>query len=64
MQTLLSIKKCPKGGEENLFSGIRALYTASRFASFYYTDWTGKRKQKKKKGFAPRKGALEYERGF
>lgn len=26
---------------------------ASWFASFYYTDWTGKRKQKKKEGFAP-----------
>ncbi len=37
---------------------------ASWFASFYYTDWTGKRKQKKKEGFASRKAALEYERGF
>ena len=37
---------------------------ASWFASFYYTDWTGKRKQKKKEGFDTRKAALEYERGF
>lgn len=37
---------------------------ASWFASFYYTDWTGKRKQKKKEGFDTKKAALEYERGF
>jgi len=37
---------------------------ASWYASFYYTDWTGKRKQKKKEGFDTRKAALEYERGF
>lgn len=37
---------------------------ASWFASFYYTDWTGKRKQKKKEGFDTRKAALEYERVF
>lgn len=37
---------------------------ASWFASFYYTDWTGKKRQKKKEGFDTRKAALEYERGF
>ena len=37
---------------------------ASWFATFYYTDWTGKKKQKKKEGFDTRKAALEYERGF
>ena len=37
---------------------------ASWFASFYYTDWTGKRKQKKKEGFDTRKAALDFERGF
>ncbi len=37
---------------------------ASWYASFYYTDWTGKRKQKKKEGFDTRKAALEFERGF
>lgn len=37
---------------------------ASWYTSFYYTDWTGKRKQKKKEGFEKRADALEYERGF
>lgn len=37
---------------------------ASWYASFYYTDWTGKKRQKKKEGFTTRKAALEYERGF
>ena len=36
----------------------------SWYSSFYYTDWTGKKKQKKKEGFETRKAALEYERGF
>lgn len=31
---------------------------------FYYTDWTGKKKQKHKRGFAKRSEALEYEREF
>lgn len=36
----------------------------SWFAIFYYTDWTGTRKQKKKEGFATQREAKEYERGF
>lgn len=36
----------------------------SWFVSFYFTDWTGKRKQKKKEGFETKKAALEYERDF
>ena len=31
---------------------------------FYYTDWTGKRKQKKKEGFATKKDAQAYEMEF
>ncbi len=31
---------------------------------FYYTDWTGKRKQKKKEGFATKKAALDFENDF
>ena len=34
------------------------------YAIFYYTDWTGTRKQKKKEGFATQREAKEYERGF
>ncbi|MFI3254390.1 MAG: site-specific integrase [Eubacteriales bacterium] len=33
-------------------------------ARFYYTDWQGKRKQAKKRGFEKKKDALEYEREF
>lgn len=33
-------------------------------AQFYYTDWTGARKKKKKRGFATKREALEWERDF
>lgn len=36
----------------------------SWYCSFYYTDWTGKRKRKKKEGFPSRKEAKEYETTF
>lgn len=36
----------------------------SWYCSFYYTDWTGKRKRKKKEGFSSRKEAREYETTF
>lgn len=31
---------------------------------FYFTDWTGTRKKKKKRGFDTKRGALEWEREF
>lgn len=34
------------------------------YASFYYTDWTGARKLKKKRGFERKKDAQEFEREF
>ncbi len=34
------------------------------FCKFYYTEYTGERKQKKKRGFATKKEALEWERNF
>jgi integrase len=34
------------------------------YVSFYYTDWKGQKKLKKKRGFARKKDALEYEREF
>lgn len=34
------------------------------YASFYYTDWTGKRKKKFKRGFATKREALEFEQEF
>lgn len=36
----------------------------SWFVSFYYTDWLGKRKKKKKEGFLTKRDALNYERNF
>lgn len=38
--------------------------TGTWFCKFYYTDWTGKRQQKKKSGFKTKKEALEWEREF
>ncbi len=34
------------------------------YASFYFTDWTGKKRLKKKRGFNLKKEAQEYEREF
>lgn len=34
------------------------------YSSFYYTDWTGKRKKKKKEGFKTQKDAKAFEREF
>ncbi|MCD7778863.1 MAG: site-specific integrase [Clostridiales bacterium] len=34
------------------------------YASFYYTEWNGNRKKKKKEGFKTKKEAQEYEREF
>lgn len=34
------------------------------YCKFYYTDWTGTRKQKKKEGFSTKREALEWERSF
>lgn len=36
----------------------------SWYASFYYVDWKGKRRRKKKEGFTTKKEAMEYERTF
>lgn len=42
------------------FKNNRGTWTAK----FYYTDWTGKRKQKKKEGFVTKKEALQFENDF
>lgn len=34
------------------------------YTSFYYTDWQGNRRQKKKEGFNKQADAKEFERGF
>jgi integrase len=34
------------------------------YASFYYEDWNGKRKKKKKEGFKTKREALQFEREF
>lgn len=34
------------------------------YASFYYSDWSGKKRLKKKRGFARKKDAQDYEREF
>lgn len=38
--------------------------TGKWYCKFYYTDWTGSQKQKKKSGFALKREALEWERKF
>lgn len=34
------------------------------FTTFYYTDWTGTRKKKKKEGFTTKREAQAFEREF
>ena len=34
------------------------------YCQFYYTDWTGQRKKKKKRGFAFKRDALDWEADF
>lgn len=38
--------------------------TKTWFCKFYYTDWTGERRQKKKRGFKLQRDAKEWERSF
>ena len=38
--------------------------TKTWFCKFYYTDYTGVRKQKKKRGFKLQREAKEWERAF
>lgn len=38
--------------------------TKNWYCIFYFTDWKGTKKQKKKRGFSRKKDALEYEREF
>ena len=38
--------------------------TKKWYCKFYYKDWQGNRKQKKKSGFERKKDALEWERSF
>ena len=38
--------------------------TKTWYCKFYYTDYTGSRKQKKKRGFKLQREAKEYERAF
>ena len=36
----------------------------SWYTAFYYTDWTGKRRKKLKRGFATKKEAQDWEKNF
>ena len=45
-------------------SAYKDTKTGSWYAYFRYTDWTGVRKQKMKRGFPTRREALEWERSF
>ena len=38
--------------------------TKKWYCKFYYKDWQGNHKQKKKSGFERKKDALEWERSF
>ena len=38
--------------------------TKKWFCKFYYVDYTGTRKQKKKRGFSLKREAMEWERNF
>lgn len=46
------------------YKKVRKNGKTSWFVIFYYTDWTGTKRQKKKEGFATQHAAKEYERQF
>ena len=45
-------------------SAYKDMKTGTWYAYFRYTDWTGERKQKMKRGFSTKREALEWERTF
>ena len=54
-------------GRERIDRQMPAYYdekTKSWYCKFYYTDYTGTKKQKKKRGFKLQREAKEYERSF
>ncbi|WP_295161244.1 Arm DNA-binding domain-containing protein [Selenomonas sp. AE3005] len=48
----------------SVYKKITASGRVSWYAIFYYRDWNGQRKQKKKEGFATQREAKAYERDF
>ena len=42
----------------------KASKTGTWFVTFYCKDWTGENKQIKKRGFATKREALDYERNY
>ena len=54
----------PGAEKEKKMSAYKDDKTSSWYAYFRYTDWTGERKQKMKRGFSTKREALEWEREF
>ena len=54
----------PRAEKEKEMSAYKDDKTGSWYAYFRYTDWTGERKQKMKRGFSTKREALEWEREF
>ena len=44
--------------------GYKDSKTGTWFVKFYCKDWTGENKQVKKRGFATKREALDYERNY
>lgn len=64
--TSLSFLSHPPGqnGRKDFMPSYYDNKTKNWYCIFYYTDWTGTRKQKKKRGFERKKDAQEWERDF
>ena len=64
---MLSLAPMPPISTERNDKYMPAYYnedTKKWYCKFYYKDWQGNRKQKKKSGFERKKDALEWERSF
>ena len=48
----------------DFYASIHDEKTKSWYCKFYYTDYTGTKKQKKKRGFKLQREAKEWERNF
>lgn len=54
----------PESQRRHRMSAYKDDKTGNWYAYFRYTDWTGERKQKMKRGFFTKREALEWERSF
>jgi integrase len=66
METITNVIKCPHNEQRrgDIIPAYKDEKRGSWYCQFYYDDWTGKRKLKKKRGFAKKGDAKRWEYEF